>query len=225
MSAEDRFLKGSRLAKLLAGRARPHRVFTLEVVRDAGPEAIILAVRAVSAEEQATAQADAVRWLTSTGGWSREDLLSETGDAMLNLAVMCEVLSRSLVCHDAPDQQFAASSAEIRRVFEVDEIRACFEEFAAFQRERSPFRHMKSLAEVREVADALGKGLISPTNLPRYDSTTLRDIITTLVARGASAMTESSSATSPPTGSSEGSSPNSAPTRSGPTQTLSDEPL
>lgn len=207
----DRFLKGSKLSKLLAGRPRPARRFEIEVVRDAGPETLKLAVRALSAQEFAQAQAAATKWLTSTGGWTREDLMSDAGDALLNLETMVQVLARALVDPDNTDLPLASpagdeGAAEVRKLFDVAEIRACFDEYRANETERSPFRLLKTLDEVREVADALGKGLTAPTSLQRYDATTLRLIITALVDRARRWTTPSSSDTSPPTPSPDASS-------------------
>jgi hypothetical protein len=129
----------------------------------------------------------------------REDLIGDAGDAVLNLEVMVQILARALVDPDRTDAPFAADAAELRRCFDVDEVRACFDEYTAHALERSPFRHLKTLAEVREVADALGKGLTQPTSLQRFDTTTLRLIITSLVERAARWTTPNSSATTPPT--------------------------
>ena len=211
----DAFIKGSKLSKLLAGRSRPVREFTIEIVRDAGPESLRLAVRTLSAEEIATAQMDARRWLTSTGGWTTEDLLSDTGDALLNLETMVQILARALVDPDNHDLPFAAAekgAAEVRKCFDADEIRACFDEYSRHMQDRSPFRALKTLDEVREVADALGKGLTAPTALQRYDATTLQRIIIELVAQATKRTTLTSSDTSPPTSSPHASSPSSDPT-------------
>lgn len=217
MSVEaDKFLKGSKLTKLLAGRSRPVREFSVEVVRDAGPEPLRLAVRTLSAEEIAAAQMAARRWLTSTGGWSTEDLLSDTGDALLNLETMVQILARALVDPDNHELPFAsaegaAAAAEVRKCFDADEIRACFDEYSRHAQDRSPFRKLKTLDEVREVADALGKGLTAPTALQRFDATSLQLIITELAARVTKLTTRTSSATSPPTSSPPDSSETSAP--------------
>lgn len=204
--ALDKFRVGSGLAKLLAGRARPHKVFSLDVTRADGTQSITLAVRSLSAGDATRAHAEAVKWLTGTGGWQREDLLGDAGDAILNLEVMVQTLALALVDPEKPDVAFAADAAEVRRFFEVDEIRAAWDEYSAWATERSPFRALKTLDEVREVADALGKGQASPTSLPRYDVTSLRAIITALVDRRARWTTPSSSDTSPPTDSPEASS-------------------
>ena len=199
MSALDQFRVGSPLAKLLAGRVRPHKLFSIEIARSDGRVTLPLAVRSLTADDAARAHADAIKWLISTGGWQREDLIGDAGDAILNLEVMVQTLTRALVDPEKPDVAFASDASEVRKFFEVDEIRAVWDEYASWSQERSPFRSLKTLAEVKEVADALGKGQASMTNLPRYEYTTLRSIITALVDQRATWTMPSSSDTSPPT--------------------------
>lgn len=213
-SIED-FRVGSGLNKLLAGRARPHKTFDLEVVRGDGRLTLHLAVRALSADEAARAHADAIKWLVGTGGWQREDLIGDAGDAILNLEVMVQTLARALVDPAKPDTAFAVDAAEVRRLFEVDEIRALWDEYSAWSKERSPFRELKTLEEVREVADALGKGQLSPTSLPRFDYDTLRRIIISLAAQRATWTTHSFSDTSR-----ANDSPDDSPALSTPTMTI-----
>jgi hypothetical protein len=208
----DRFRVGSPLAKLLAGRARPHKSFDLDIVRLDGKSTVRLAVQALTADDAARAHAEAIKWLVSTGGWHREDLIGDAGDAVLNLEVMVQTLARALVDPEKPDTLFAADAAEVRRHFEVDEIRACWDEYLSWSQERSPFRSLKTLDEVREVADALGKGQASMTSLPRYEYGTLRAIITALVDRRATWTTANSSGISQPTVSHDDSSESLTPT-------------
>jgi len=225
--AGDDILKGSKLSKMLAGRSRPVRRFDLEVVREGSPETLRLAVRTISAEEQLRVQGDAKKYL-ATVGWSREDMLTDIGAAEFNLAVMVHTLAVAFVDYENPELPFATISsdparspaAEVARCFEVDEIRACFDEYSAHVMERSPFRYLQSLGEAREVADALGKGLTSTMRLPRYDSTFLRLIITSLAERVTTLTTPKSSATSQPTDSPDDSSPSSTPSR--PVMTVSE---
>ena len=199
MSALDQFRVGSPLAKLLAGRVRPHKLFSIEIARADGRVTLPLAVRSLTADDAARAHADAIKWLVSTGGWQREDLIGDAGDAILNLEVMVQTLTRALVDPEKPDVAFASDASEVRKFFEVDEIRAVWDEYASWSQERSPFRSLKTLAEVKEVADALGKGQASMTSLPRYEYTTLRSIITALVDQRATWTMPSSSGISPPT--------------------------
>jgi hypothetical protein len=198
MSSLDQHRIGSPLAKLLAGRVRPHKTFSVEIARADGRVTLPLAMRSLTAEDAERAHADAIKWLVSTGGWQREDLIGDACDAILNLEVMVQTLTRALVDPERPDVAFAVDAAEVRRFFEVDEIRAVWDEYATWSQERSPFRSLKTLAEVKEVADALGKGQASMTSLPRYEYATLRLIITALVGQRATWTTASSSGISQP---------------------------
>lgn len=220
----DKFLKGSPLSRLLAGRERPVRRFDLEVVRENGPETLRLAVRTLSTHEQERAHAEAIKWLVGLGGWQREDLVADAGDAVLNLEVMVQTLAMCLVDPSSTGVAFASDAAEVRKCFDVDEVRACFDEYVAHQSERSPFRALKTLAEVREVADALGKGQASQISLTRYDANSLRLIITELAASAQRWTTRSSSDTSPPLASGEDFSPPLSTGIQSPTMTLTDEP-
>ena len=115
MSALDQFRVGSPLAKLLAGRVRPHKLFSIEIARVDGRVTLPLAVRSLTADDAARAHADAIKWLVSTGGWQREDLIGDAGDAILNLEVMVQTLTRALVDPEKPDTAFAADASEVRK--------------------------------------------------------------------------------------------------------------
>ena len=214
------------LAQLLAGRARPHKRFTLPLTRDAGRGDVEFAVRALSVEEQQQAQTEAMRHLTTTCGWQREDLVSDVGEGALNLELMTQFLARALVDPENPDAPMAAdagavmgagapeewrkAASRVRQLLDADEVQACFNHYIAFQEERSPFDQAKTVAEVKEMVDALGKGQLAPTRLMRCDHTTLTRIIDELVARGRTSTTPNSSDASPVTSSLEASSATSA---------------
>lgn len=185
------------LAQLLAGRERPHKRFTLEVVRDGARHTMELAVRAISTHEQQQARADALRYLATTCGWQREDLVTDLGEGVLNLEVMVQILTRALVDPESPSQAAAKDAEAVRKLLDVDEIQACFDQHVAFQEERSPFHRVKTLAEVEEMVAALGKGQLSPSRLMRCERTTLIDIITALAAKVSTPTTPKSSDTSP----------------------------
>lgn len=195
---KDPFLKGSPITKLLGGTQRPHKVF-----RIAGRlEGTDLAVRSISVEEGEVAHADAMKRMTALGGWTREDFLNDVGEALFHQEMRLQVLARAMVDPQDPSKPFAASADELRRHLEADEVSAIFDEFSTFQKSRSPLREAKSLDEVREVADSLGKGLIAETSLQRYDAPTLRAIAIELAAWARTRTRLSSSPTSPPTDSS-----------------------
>ena len=194
----DPFLKGSPLTKLLGGVQRPHKVFRI----GGRLEGVDLALRSVSVEETELAHADAIKRMTSLGGWTRDDFLNDTGEALFAQELRLQLLARALVDPQDPSKTFAQSADELRRYLEADEVVAIFDEFTTFQRSRSPLREAKTLDEVREVADSLGKGLIAETSLQRYDAPTLRVIAIELAAWARKRTRPSSSDTSPPTDSS-----------------------
>lgn len=215
------------ITQLLGGRRRPHKRFVLGISRDAERLDMEFAVRALSVEEQQTARAEALRYLTATCGWSREDLVTETGETALNLEIMVQLLARALVDPENPDAPCAAdlsatmsgatapeawreAASRVRKLLDADEVNACFEHLVAFQVERSPLDSAKSVAEIKEMVEALGKGLLAPSRLARCDRTTLTRIIDALAAEKRTWTTPSSSATSPVTSSPEASSATSA---------------
>ncbi len=194
----DPFLKGSPITKLLGGTTRPHKVFRIS----GRLEGYDLAVRAISVEETEIAHAEAIKRMTSLGGWTREDFLNDTGEALFSQELRLQILARAMVDPQDANRAFAQSADELRRYLEADEVSAIFDEFTVFQRSRSPLREARSLEEVREVADSLGKGLIAETSLQRYDAPTLRAIAIELAAWARARTRPSSSATSPQTSSS-----------------------
>lgn len=200
----DPFLKGSKLAKLCAGRQRPHRVFRLEHGSLASTD---LAVRTLTAEETDAAYAATTKRLTERGGWTRDDFLNDAGESTFQLELKVQYIARAMVDPEDPSKPFAANADEVRRQMEPDDINAVFDELTAFQLERSPLRRAKTWAEVEEVADSLGKGLILPTALQRYDNTSLRLTITALVDALRKRTKLNSSDASPPNGSPDDSSP------------------
>lgn len=231
MSADDldRFKRSdtSALRSLLGGRSRPHRKFTVEIVRDRGAEAMTFAVRSLSSKETMEAEAEAKKWLHGTGGWTREDTVYGLGESVLNLETMVQVLARALVVPGAPDRAFAADADEVRKTFDADEIIALHDEYATHLRERSPFRHIENDKQLAEVIDALGKGQVSTNSFPRYDNISLRVITLSLAERVVTLTTRKSSATSSASTSHDGSSTESSDTSSapaGPVMTVDEEP-
>ena len=231
MSADDldRFKRSdtSALRSLLGGRSRPHRKFTVEIVRDRGAEAMTFAVRSLSSKETMEAEAEAKKWLHGTGGWTREDTVYGLGESVLNLETMVQILARALVVPDAPERPFAVDAEEVRKAFDADEIIALHDEYATHLRERSPFRHIENDKQLAEVIDALGKGLVSTNNFPRYDNISLRVITLSLAERVVTLTTRKSSATSSASTSHDDSSTESSDTSSapaGPVMTVDEEP-
>lgn len=199
------------LARLLGGYMPPRKRFTLDVLRAdaAGAPVTItlrLAVRAISVEETEEAHADAVKYLTTKGGHTREDFITSQGDSIMEVELMTQVLARALMDHDDPRAPFAKDAAALRGALFTDEIEACFREYSAWQAERSPIRALRSADELREVVDALGKGRVERTSLLRFDVISLSDIALSLADRVQKLTRPSSSDTSPPSESPETSS-------------------
>ena len=193
----------SKLAQLLGGYLPPRKKFTLDVLRcDASGAPITvtlhIAARALSVEETEEAHAAAIQWLVSKGGHQREDLIGSTGDSILECELMVQLLARALMDPDSIREPFAKDAAHLRATFFTDEIDVCFREYSAFQAERSPLRNIRSAEELREVVDALGKGLGSSINLLRYDAISLCSITHSLAARVSTQTRPSSSDTSQP---------------------------
>ena len=168
---------------------------------------VVVAARALAVKELEEAHAEAVKWLVGVGGHQREDLISNTGDSVMELEVMTQLLARALMDPDKPREAFAKDVASLRETFFSDEIEACFREYSAFQAERSPLRGIRSAEELREVVEALGKGQTSQINLLRFDAISLRSITLSLADRVSKLTRPSSSDTSPPSPLPEASSP------------------
>lgn len=203
------------LARLLGGYMPPRKRFTLDVLRcdAAGAPVTItlrLAVRAISVEETEEAHAEAVKYLTTKGGHTREDFITSQGDSIMEVELMTQVLARALMDHDDLRAPFAKDAAALRGTLFTDEIEACFREYSAWQAERSPIRALRSVDELREVVDALGKGRVERTSLLRFDVISLSDIALSLADRVQRLTRPSSSDTSPPSESPETSSTGSA---------------
>ena len=201
----------TRLAQLLGGYLPPRRKFELELQRaDAEGKPVTiratLAVRALSAAEMEEAHAEAIKFLVGQGAHQREDLIGASGDSVLELELMTQLLARALMDHEKHREPFAKDAAALRGALFSDEIEACFREYTAFQAERSPIRGLRSADELKEVVEALGKGQTSQINLLRFDVISLRSIITSLAVRVSTLTRPSFSDTSPPSASPEDSS-------------------
>ena len=107
------------LARLLGGYMPPRKRFTLDVLRcdAAGAPVTItlrLAVRAITVEETEEAHAEAVKYLTTKGGHSREDFITSQGDSIMEVELMTQVLARALMDHDDLRAPFAKDAAALR---------------------------------------------------------------------------------------------------------------
>lgn len=198
----EKYLKGSWLAKLVSVHERPVRAFGLEHGRLKGVQ---FAVRWISADVRAKAISEARKYLTTHCGWDPVDLYSGAGASALEFESRVRLLTAALVVPSAPDTPAASSADELRGLFDSEEIQRLFEEWDAFQLERSPWRHWKTSEEFESDVDALGKGLMPESWIRSFESASLRSIVTSLVGRLQKQTRASSPATSPPRDSGEGS--------------------
>jgi hypothetical protein len=202
---------GAHLSQLIGGYLPPRRKFEIDMIRadDRGaPMTVhaVFAVRALSAAEMEEAHAEAIKWLVSKGGHTREDLIGATGDSIMELELMTQLLARALMHPDRTREPAVKDAAMLRDLMFSDEIEACFREYTAFQAERSPLRNIRSADELREVVEALGKGQASQINLLRFDVISLRSITLSLAGRVSTLTRPNYSDTSPQSPSPEDSS-------------------
>lgn len=186
--------KRSGLAKALGAGAIPVRV--LDGLRGR-LEGVAVAVRALPLGEVQKATAAAIRYLTEECGFKEEHLYTELGEGVLDAETKVQLLARALVEPDVPTQTLASSVEELRALLEPDEVSLLFNEFVAWQEERSPLSRAKSWEEVESFVEALGKGRAPTTRLNAYDSSSLRFMLTELAYLHFSPTSPPSSDTSP----------------------------
>jgi hypothetical protein len=212
----DAFIKGSSLAKLAGLAAVPHRTFPFRGAGDRFPDGTRFAVRALAADARMRAATEAERWLRRVGGFESAELLTETGQAVLQIEGKTRILATALVDPDDTGRPYAGvgddgrqdlgrAADEIRALLEAEEIEALFEEWIDFNDERSPLSKARSWAEFEGLLAAVGKGSVSRTSLNRYDSASLRFMLRELAARHWTPTRPSSSPTSPASDSSDSS--------------------
>lgn len=134
MTDVSTLIGGAHLSQLIGGYLPPRRKFEIDMIRadDRGaPMTVhaVFAVRALSAAEMEEAHAEAIKWLVSKGGHTREDLIGATGDSMLELELMTQLLARALMHPDRTREPAVKDAAMLRDLMFPDEIEACFREF------------------------------------------------------------------------------------------------
>lgn len=186
--------KRSGLAKALGGGPIPVRVLDGLGGRLAG---VAAAVRALPVGDVQRATADAIRYLTEDCGFKEEHLYTELGEGVLDAETKLQLLARALVEPEAPTERLASSPDELRALLEPDEVSALFNEFIAWQEERSPLSRARSWEEVEDFLQALGKGRVPPTRLSAFDSSSLKFMLNKLACRHYRPTNPPSSDTSP----------------------------
>lgn len=170
--------KRSGLAKRLSDSAVPTRILDGHSARLNG-----LALRALPVGEIQKSTAAALAYLTSTEmGLHDDHLFTELGEQALDVETKCQILFRALVDPNDPTAPFAASVDEVRAL-DADEITVLFNEFAAFQEERSPLSRARSWEEVEGFLEALGKGSVPRTRLNSFDASSLKFMLHELADR------------------------------------------
>lgn len=172
--------KRSGLAKALGGGPVPVRVLDDLGGRLAG---VPVGVRALPIGEVQRASADAIGYLTGECGFKEEHLYTELGEGVLDAETKLQILVRALVSPDEPTVRLTSSPDELRALLEPDEVTQLFNEFAAWQEERSPISRARSWEEVEDFIEALGKGRVPPTRLKNFDSSSLRFMLSELAVR------------------------------------------
>lgn len=173
--------KRSGLAKALGGGPVPVRVLDGLGGRLAG---VSVGVRALPIGEVQRATADAITYLTGSDcGFKEEHLYTELGEGVLDAETKLQILVRALVSPEEPTERLVGSSDELRALLEPDEVTALFNEFVAWQEERSPISRARSWEEVEDFLEALGKGRVPPTRLKNFDSSSLRFMLSELAVR------------------------------------------
>ncbi len=164
---------------------------------------IPLSLRVLNAGETERVRVDAHRWLRDTCGES-EDFIgySDAGRALMEFEVKLRTVAHALVepappnRHVCADSEGNASPDEARTLLDADEVSALFEHYLDWLSERSPIQS-KSLDDLREVIDSLGKGTTPLSRLNGFDAATLRCIVREQVALVRKRMNSPSSPTSP----------------------------
>lgn len=188
----------SPLAKALGERV-PCKVVEVLRGRLAG---VPMAVRALSNGEIQRATIEARKHLLAEG-WESEDLFTELGESVFNMETAVRILAAALIVPPGGDavkapeaQRLTSGPDQVRALLEPDEITLLFQEFCAWQEERSPLSRAKTLEEVEDLIEALGKGQAPSSRLNAFDPSSLKSIICGLAARLMSATRPPSSPTS-----------------------------
>lgn len=159
---------------------------------------IPLALRTLNADENLRVRAEALKWLSSSCGFSEDYLVGTTnGESLTEFEVKVRSIAIALVEPAPPHRAVAKDADELRVMLDADEVSALFELYLDWVQERSPISAARTAEEVASVVDALGKGTMPKSRLSVYDSVSLRSIAIELVARLRTQTSSPSSPTSP----------------------------
>lgn len=166
-----------------------------------------LALRSLAAGAMSEAVGAAIRWCETEAKIDAQHLYTDVGESSLELETQVQVLARALVNPDDATRPFVDGPRDVRELLTPEQVVWLFERFVEFQATRSPYEILRDQAKIEELADDLGKGFRSPTSLSSSDSSTLRRLVTSLVARLRRQTTPPFSGAASPTSSSDGSTP------------------
>lgn len=159
---------------------------------------IPLALRTLNADENLRVRAEALKWLSSSCGFSEDYLVGTTnGESLTEFEVKVRSIAIALVEPAPPHRAVAKDADELRVMLDADEVSALFELYLDWVQERSPISAARTAEEVASVVDALGKGTMPRSRLSGYDSFSLRSIAIELAARLRTQTSSPSSPTSP----------------------------
>lgn len=159
---------------------------------------IPLALRTLNADENLRVRAEALKWLSSSCGFSEDYLVGTTnGESLTEFEVKVRSIALALVEPAPPHRAVAKDADELRVMLDADEVSALFELYLDWVQERSPISAARTAEEVASVVDALGKGTMPRSRLSGYDSFSLRSIAIELAARLRTQTSSPSSPTSP----------------------------
>lgn len=159
---------------------------------------IPLALRTLNADENLRVRAEALKWLSSSCGFTEDYLVGTTnGESLTEFEIKVRTIALALVEPAPPHRAVAKDADELRVMLDADEVSALFELYVDWVQERSPISAAKTAEEVASVVDALGKGTMPRSRLSAYDSASLRSIAIELVARLRTQTSSPSSPTSP----------------------------
>ena len=196
----DGFVRDTRtsLAKALGDRGVAVKIVDLFDGTEARLDGIPLALRAVPNSVRVKAVADALRFLTGPKCAMSEEYLYGTPDGQyeLDLETKIQVLSVALVEPAPPHAPVCESADGLRELLDAIELEQLFGVYSDWTASRNPIGRAKSLEEVEAVLSALGKGMIPPSRLMSFDSSTLRSALHSLACQRERLMSSSSSPSS-----------------------------
>lgn len=187
----------SPLMRLVGSLPRPHRIIPMPGRYANHEELGTVAIVALRDSELVDARFAALKFITELKKLPEWQLDTELGQAMLDNEMQVQVLHLTMRQPKNLAAKYTSSPTDVRMNLEPDERMTLWNEYVAFQHERSPLRTVKTDEELEELVSALGKGSFEATELSYFDTATLRTIIIELGDAYRRRMKQLSSATTP----------------------------